>query len=320
MALSDIFYDRYKDMVLLDDKSGSDWIRQFDEYYKFFGSFSMLVREDFLHRFKDYSMDNVSFPNGAIRKTMVIISKEIGRGDLFLPGGGYFEESYVIGLLDWMSSHDKINIKEAEIFLKERLSFVEVFFRVIENRVSRDLSIFSDSSTYQDNAKAVEDWVSELNSRLRKGSIPFQYQGGFLFPSSDKLISEKVEEPFWDIIASPKWNQTMQHMREAVDQQISNPSTAASEAQLALESVLNEFADRWTKTIHAKTSILLEKKIISNHEQFMIDEFFSRVRNQSSHAKGASEPGSPVKRSYEEAEWIIGFCMYTIRRIIVGSK
>lgn len=319
MALSDIFYDRYNDLTLLDGKSGMDWVRQFGEYHKFFGGFCMLIRDDFLSRFEDYSMDQMSLPDGIIRKTLVIVSREIGRGDLFSPEGGYFEENYVAGLFSWMTVHDKLNKEEAETFLKERMSFIEVFFRVIESYFGDDLSRFS-SSINQDNLKAVENWISEINGRLWKGNIPFQYRDGFLLPSNDKLISRKVEEPFWDIIADSKWNQTMQHMLEAVDQQVSNPSTAANEAQLALESVLNEFFGKGRGTIHAKTSNLLKRKIISAHEQFMIDEFFSKVRNQSSHAKNASEPGPPVKRSYEEAEWIIGFCMYTIRRVIFGSK
>lgn len=320
MAISDIFFDRYKDMSLLDKKSEKNSQRQFGEYYKFFNGFCYIVREEFCSRFRNYSGIDMEFSDSIVREALVIVSREVGKGDLFRPLGEWCEETYVIGLLHWISSHDRMSKEETEIFLRERLSFVEVFFRVIEDRVRDDLSRHPCSNIYQDNAKALENWISELNNRLRKGSIPFQYRDGFLLLSSDKLISEKVEEPFWDIIADPKWNQTMQHMMEAVDQQISNPSAAANEAQLALESVLNEIFGKEGGGVPAKTSNLLKKKIISEHEKSMIDEFFSRVRHKSSHAKSASEPGSPIRRNYEEAEWIIGFCMYTIRRIIFGSK
>lgn len=320
MALSDIFFDRYRNIALLDDKSGVDWTHKLDEYYKFFNSFCFLVGEEFCNRFRDHSIGGMSFSDLIIRKTLTTVSREIGKGLLFQPEEEFYEENYTIGLISWMCPQDRVSKDEAEIFLKERMSFVEVFFQVIEDHVRKDLSEFPDSDIRQDNVKALESWVSEINGRLRKGSIPFHYQSGFLLPSSDKLISEKVEEPFWDIIADPKWNQTLQHMMESVDQQLSNPSTAANEAQLALESVLNEFFGKDGGNIPAKTSNLLRKKIISPHEKSMIDEFFSRVRNQASHAKNASEPGSPVKRNYEEAEWITGFCMYTIRRIIVGNK
>lgn len=320
MAISDIFFDRCKNMNFLDENSEINSQRQFEEYSKFFNSFFYIIRDEFCSRFRDYSRRDMSFSDSIVRETLAIVSREIGKGDLFHPAGGWYEETYVIGLLHWISSQDRMSAEEAEIFLKERLSFIEVFFRVIEYHVREDLSKFPGSNIYQDNVRAVENWISEVNSRLRKGSIPFQYRDGFLLLSSDKLISEKVEGPFWDIIADPKWNQTLQHMMEAVDQQISNPSTAANEAQLALESVLSEIFGKEGGGIPAKTSNLLKKKIISEHEKSMIDEFFSRIRHKSSHAKSASEPGSPVRRNYEEAEWIIGFCMYTIRRIIVGSK
>lgn len=321
MSLSDVFFDRSKDISLLDEKSEADWARRFSEYCKFFNSFCFLVNEDFCSRFRDHSRGDMSFPDFITRKVLTTVSREIGKGPLFRPRGEYYEENnYVIGLTYWMISHDKMSKEEAENFVKERLSFVEVFFRFIEEFVREDLARFPSSNIYQDKVSAVENWVSEINSRLLKGGIPFQYRDGFLLPSGDKLISEKVEEPFWDIIAYPKWNQTVQHMMKAVDRKISDPATAANEAQLALESVLNEIFGKKGGSIPAKTSNLLKKKIISKHEKSMIDEFFSRVRHKSSHAKSASEPGFPVRRNYEEAEWIIGFSMYTIRRIIVGTK
>ena len=319
MAIVDIFLDRNESVAVIDRTAVKDAQSQLDDYFRFFNSFFCLVRDDFYLKFADFCVEELSFSEYTIKHVSQTISREIGRGDVFRPKHGY-HNGYLNGFREWMTSPGRMNERQVDQFLKERLSFVEVFFRMTENYAKNCLSENPNSDSYKDFMESVKKWISEANERLRKRNIPFQYRDGILYPSSDHLISKKIEEPFWKTIADPKWNQTMQHMKEAVDQQVANPSVAAFEAQQALESVLSEFFRRKGGGIPAKTSNLHNNRIISQHEKEMIDKFFSKIRHPSTHPMKASAPGKPVKRSHKEAIWIIGFSMYTIKRIIDGSN
>ena len=318
MALVDIFFCRHEDITLIDKESAQERQRQLSDYCKAFNSFCSLVREDIDLQFPNIAIDDIGFSGGMVRTISKTIAREMGIINLFQPK---YVDDYVSGLIGWMQMpSDKMNEEEVEIFIKVRLSFIEVFFRKLEKFIEDVISQAPDSNSFKGHAKAIEEWIFEVNSRFRDRNIPFQYHDGILHPSNDELISETIEAPFWKAILGLEWNQTVQHMKEAVDQQISNPSFASSEAQLALESVLNEFFGKDGGNIPSKTSNLRKKKIISEQEKFMIDEFFKKFRHPSSHSKNASDSGSPVKRSHSEASWIIGFSMYTIKRIIDGSK
>lgn len=320
MALVDIFFSRHENITFIDKDSAQERQRQLSDYCMAFNSFCLLVRDDGGHQFPNSDRGSIGFIDEVVKDTSKIISRETGIMNLFQPGGLH-ANNYVYGLIRWMQiSSSETGKEEVEVFIKLRLSFIELFFRNTEACIEKFTLPYGSSSSHEDHAKAIEEWIFEVNSRFRDRNIPFQYHDGILHPSNDELISETIEEPFWEAVLGLGWNQTVQHMKKAVDQQISNPSFAASEAQLALESVLNEFFGGDGGGIPSKTSNLCKKKIISEQEKFMIDEFFKKFRNPSSHSKNASDSGSPVKRSQSEASWIIGFSMCTIKRIIDGSK
>lgn len=320
MALVDIFFSRHENITFIDKESAQERQRQLSDYCRVFNSFCSLVRDDIDNQFPGLARDGIGFSGGMVKSISKTISREMGMIILFQPKGIYADD-YVSGLIDWMQiPSDKMSNEEVDIFIKLRLSFIELFFRKLEKFIEDVISQLPDSISCKDHAKAIEEWMFEVNSRFRDRNIPFQYHDGILHPSNDELISETIEEPFWEAVLGLGWTQTVQHMKEAVDQQISNPSFSASQAQLALESVLKEFFGGDGGNIPPKTSNLCKKRIISKHEKFMIDEFFKKVRHPSSHSKNASDSGSPVTRSHSEASWIIGFSMYTIKRIIDGSN
>lgn len=274
MALVDIFFSRHENITLIGIDPAQELQRQLANYCRAFNSFCSLVRDDVAHRFPKRNAYDIGFTDKAIENVSKIVSREVGMTNLFNPKGIY-NSDYVSGLIDWMQMpSDEMNGKMVDIFIKLRLSFIEVFFRNLEKFIEDVVSLCPSSVSNKDLAKTIEEWIFEVNSRFRERNIPFQYHDGILHPSNDELISETIEAPFWKTILGLEWTQTVQHMKEAVDQQISNPSFAASQAQLALESVLNEFFGGDGGSIPSKTSNLCRKKIISEHEKFMIDEFF----------------------------------------------
>lgn len=214
-----------------------------------------------------------------------------------------------------------------------KLNLVELFFKRLEERVKfvpapydytdprhNEWEMYREENCYEWKV-VVDGFIENLNYRLIQAEIPLQYRNGRLEPSDDRLVAEHIEKPFWDLASQDKWIGASNHMKSALDNLRTNTTTAVSEAGKALEAVLREITgDReeqgYKMLITRCTNTLERLKIIPGHECEQIRVFAKHVRNENSHAERSSANENPIKWSVEEANFIVEFCMVTIKRLI----
>ena len=214
-----------------------------------------------------------------------------------------------------------------------KLNLVELFFKRLEERVKfvptpydygdpehNEWEVYREEHCFELQG-VVGGFIEDLNHRLTQAEIPLQYRNGRLEPSDDSVVAEHIEKPFWDLVSQDKWLGASNHMKCALDHLGANTTTAVLEAGKALEAVLREIAgdrveqgDKMPITSCANT--LASKGIIPGHEYEQIRVFAKHVRNENSHAERSSANENPIKWSIEEANFIVEFCMVTIKRLI----
>lgn len=227
-----------------------------------------------------------------------------------------------------------------DVFIKERLSLIEIGFRSKENdlasmnakEISEGEIILASLSQFgngKDGARArrekkVKDFqasVEELNTRFRQAGYPLNYHNGFIQLVSDDLVQTEVETPFWSLLTSPKWKNVDSDMKEALDLRDRDGKNSAFFAAKALESTIKIISDAkgWTqgneRGAHNYIENLSSKKnsYIDEWESFSLKGFFSSVRNKLGHG-----PGSSImpNLSQSQTEWAIEFCMIWIKSLI----
>ena len=157
---------------------------------------------------------------------------------------------------------------DADRFMKERMSFIEIAFRERgedvaaankdlprrilewENLRGRNRSL-SNVSTRKDGNE--ENWVvaanrklnegyqtavEELNTRMRQANYRLNYHNGFIQIAKDETVEQQIETPFWKVVSDPKWANVDSDMKEAIDRRDSNGRDPAWYAARALESAV----------------------------------------------------------------------------------
>jgi hypothetical protein len=122
------------------------------------------------------------------------------------------------------------NLIPADRFIKERLSLIELGFRkrgdeiadanqklpaVVQAEKTRAYLFPGKIRVPGDPGEGLIAWnatinltfqanINELNERFRQAGCDINYHNGFIQCTSDGLIEEKVEKPFWALVADPK--------------------------------------------------------------------------------------------------------------------
>jgi AbiJ N-terminal domain 4 len=212
----------------------------------------------------------------------------------------------------------------ADRFVKERLSFVELAFRLrseeldkvnaghaaqvasakledlINDRTKRGFRSRVDMvNRSRDSLNgAFRQSVEELNERLRRAGTKLNYHNGFIQVASDELVEAQIEKPFWTLVADPTWRNVDIDMKEAVDLRDLQGRDPAWYAARALESTIKIISDRkgWTHggengahnyidNLHAKKN----GSFINDWETKALKDFFTSVRNPFGHGAGSAE-------------------------------
>lgn len=119
-----------------------------------------------------------------------------------------------------------------DVFIKERLSLVEIGFRkrgetiaeanaqlesqIQTNRMRLKRKVPGRIQVPGDPANGLrvlnaklngefKDAVDELNTRFVQARCNLNYHNGFIQCSTDLLTEEKIEKPFWTLVAAPQW-------------------------------------------------------------------------------------------------------------------
>jgi hypothetical protein len=89
----------------------------------------------------------------------------------------------------------------ADRFMKERLSFIEIAFRERAEKLeakaaggNKVAQVFADREKLKFHAA-----VDELNARMRQAGYELHYHNGFIQRSTDQIVEDQIEEPFWDL-------------------------------------------------------------------------------------------------------------------------
>lgn len=248
-----------------------------------------------------------------------------------------------------LAEYDKT--KSADVFMKERISFIELSFRRRAQEIeadnislparlaeiereeanpstprrgirlpgSRTTWVKQLNTNINDGFKAACD---ELNTRLRQSGTRLHYHNGYLQFSEDALVQDFVEQPFWKIVGDPVWANVDHDIKEAIDLYDNDGRDPAWYAARALESTIKIISNQKNLTTgNEKGAInfienLGSKKngqFIHDWEREQLIQFYRSVRNPLGHGPG-SEPMPELTR--QQSGWAISYCMAWITSLI----
>lgn len=187
------------------------------------------------------------------------------------PVSGWFSWDHVCNQFVNVKYSDQF---DADRFIKERISFVELALRLRGEEVSlanlhlneklkqTELHDLTRKTAHQrmgltvpgssvEAVKAMnlsmnsvyEAQVDELNERFRRAKVPITYHNGFIQFSVDQQIERNIAKPFWNLVADPLWKNVDIDMKEALDRRDSNDKDPSIFAAKALESAVKIVSD-----------------------------------------------------------------------------
>jgi hypothetical protein len=283
------------------------------------------------------------------------LARELGVKELSPSSWGYWspQNTWISGRYNvkqmcenWMLA--KFDGSEpSDSFVKERLSFVELFFRwqgtivaasnhglpsetakakrQAESRPTRrSISIPGDPAAAVKAANAklnsqLDGAIHELNERFRQADCQLNYHNGFIQIAADQLTNTQIEGPFWAIATDAKWKNVDHDMKEAIDLRDSGGRDPAFYAAKSLESAIKIISDEKSLTTgkekgaHNYIDNLRRGNVIDDWEVEFLKAFFTKLRNPFSHGAGSAKmPGL----SKEQTDWALEHCMSWVKGLI----
>jgi hypothetical protein len=265
-----------------------------------------------------------------------------------IPVSGWFSFDHVCG--SFIKAACPSNHPDPDRFIKERLSFIELAFRlrggeilaanasfpaVVADASKRDAELARRAGVLVpgrsvDGVRAFNatlnqtfaGQVAELNERFRRARAPLNYHNGFIQVATDNLIEKNIAKPFWDLVADPLWANVDIDMKEALDRRDSNDKDPALFAAKALESAIKITSDKkgWTHGKEKGAANYIDNLVskanggfISVWEGEMLQDYFRKVRNTLGHGPGSAP--MPVLTA-EQTDWAIETAMSWVRTLI----
>jgi hypothetical protein len=242
---------------------------------------------------------------------------------------------------------------DADVFIKRRLSFVELAFRERERQITfinSKLALELQRAAMQDltpprsggmripgvpqsNVERVQrgndhvnstfkNHVTELNERLKQAGMPLNYHNGYIQITTDSLTQTQIEQPFWEVVQSAKWANVSTDIATAIDLRDSGGRDPVFYAGKALESTIKIISGEkgWTTGLEKGASDFLnhlESKnngsFIGQWERKVLQAFFSNVRNDYGHGPGSDPMPTMTDPQTDQS---IEFCMSWIKSLI----
>lgn len=239
---------------------------------------------------------------------------------------------------------------DVDIFIKRRVSFVELAMREYENQLELAHSEFERRvaasrgdgnlynlaralhipeateefmrQQYDAQSKTLSQNIAEINERFRQARFPLLYRNGFVQFSEDAVIAGTIEEPFWSLISDPKWKNVEHDLLEAIDRRDNKRKDAALSAAKALESTIKIISDEkgWTTCNEKGAAGYIDNLVSAKNGRFidvweatLLKSFFSEVRNKLGHGSGTAPM---LELSKQQDSWAIQTCMSWISSLI----
>lgn len=207
---------------------------------------------------------------------------------------------------NWMLTEYDGSIS-ADRFIKERVSLVELAFRMKADEIARVNAELPArikaaenlATTYRamrlpgdpiDGLRAqnqnvnanLQAAIEELNSRFRQAGEKLNYHNGFIQLSDEALSLREIESPFWNLVAAPLWKNIDTDMKEAIDRRDNGDRDPAFYAARALESTIKIVSDEkgWThgkeRGAHNYIDNLRTNSFLVDWELDALKSFFQR--------------------------------------------
>lgn len=237
---------------------------------------------------------------------------------------------------------------DPDMFVKRRLSFVELAFRTREEQVAQANAEFPAQlaqaelqdklrqnhmtvpGARSDSVRAINESmnrkfaanVHELNERLKQADMPLHYHNGYLQITQDEQLQEQVEQPFWLLVKDAQWKNVSIDMAEACDRRDNGGRDPSFYAAKALESTIKIICElkKWTTGTEKGVSDFLnhfESKangtFIEGWERQSMQRFYSDVRNDLGHGPGSKDMPNFTAQQIDQS---IEFCMSWVKSLI----
>lgn len=258
---------------------------------------------------------------------------------------GWYDMNLVVE--QWLNIELTENM-DPDMFVKRRLSFVELAFRTREVQVALANEEFprvlaqaemQDKMPRKpmtlpgkrtDGVRAINEGmnrtftvnVHELNERLKQAGMPLHYHNGFIQITQDEKLQQQVEQPFWLLVGDAQWKNVSIDMAEALDRRDTAGRDPSFYAAKALESTVKIICEikKWTTGNEKGVSDFLnhlENKtngaFIEGWERQSMQRFYSDVRNDLGHGPGSKDMPNFTPQQIDQT---IEFCMSWIKSLI----
>jgi len=272
-----IFHKRYKDIYFHfpNGFGGSDVIPT--EVEAFFNQSAHIIYYDLFPLAKTSKPFLKDIYHSFVRELGVTaIGKGNAFGDIFI---NYIQEPYDV----WKTNDDISD------FLKKKISLIELIFSEIE------IIVFE-----RNNKKYIDEFenvVNELNLRFRESKLGLFYNHKSIDTYNDKLISENIYEPYWEIMKDEKYKSIDDDIKISFKRLNSNENDAAFYSMRALESCIKIISDdlklatgkergafNYIDTLGSK-----KVKFIDKWEVDSLKLLFKEIRNPLGHGPGNDE-------------------------------
>ena len=139
----------------------------------------------------------------------------------------------------WNDAHG-----DPDSYIKLRLSLLELLFReaetmLIEYAPKRDVASWwallqkrtsPPKNAVEDALQATMAGIAEVNARFKEAGLPFEYHNGLIQHIDDPVTATQIEQPFWSLVAEPKFSNVDTDIKEAIDRRDSGKPDAAFHA------------------------------------------------------------------------------------------
>lgn len=348
--LTDVFFRRYADRPMFESvgqKESALFVQAYriinEQIWKYYGHNNKV--DESVKAVWNFIHDRLSMEIGVKELSPKYYSFQTEWAGKPYTNTGVNETNFVVE--QWLNFKFTDNL-DPDVFVKRRLSFVELAFRTREEQVAQENAKLphqlAEAEMYDklprrhttlpgsrfDSVRAVNETINkvfaanvhELNERLKQADMPLHYHNGYLQITRDEQVQEQVEQPFWLLVKDAQWKNVSIDMAEAIDRRDTGGRDPSFYAAKALESTIKIICELKTWATGNEKGVSdflnhLESKangaFIAGWERQAIQRFYSDVRNDLGHGPGAKEMPNLTSQQTDQT---IEFCMSWVKSLI----
>jgi len=319
--LTDVFINRYQNLSLL---------QTYDGYPE--RKLANLIRQASQIIYEDIQKE-IPITENTFKSAHDKLCREFGIGRLF--DSNTYSNICAYFLFE---QYDLFNNRHgnSDNFIKFRISLIELLLREIEVQIFEPFELIEEKRFFgliksnnseeiilqKKKQKHFQICIEEFNQRMKLADFPFHYHNGYIQKQHDKLSTQQIHTPFWELLKDIKWKNVDMDIKEAIDRRDTNGKDSSLYAARALESTIKIISDEKGWTIGNEKGVanfidnLVSKKngkFIDTWESDFLKKYFSETRNPFAHGSGSQ---NPPQFNHEQITWAIENSMSWIKSLI----